>query len=242
MFAWQAVDMLTKAAPFKDSWVKEPHGAYFVNPRATVRRVLYCVTATEGVAAEFKQGGYDLLVSHHPYIVGEDSLGQQPIPQVVLHTALDCCVGGMNDQWRDAIGIKNAKHFDRNLGWYGEIEPTPFEELRKRCESFIGTKTIGMSYCDFNRPVESVVVCSGLGGLVEGRAFNTGADCYILGEAVHDPLTSPFDAMIECGHTLSEYGPGLRFVCNVFGYSDVVVSGSIISPFYDHYQGEIYGG
>jgi putative NIF3 family GTP cyclohydrolase 1 type 2 len=73
----------------------------------------------------------------------------------------------------------------------------------KRCEAFIGHKVIGQTYSEIEQ-IESVVICSGLGGLVTDLARKTKADCYILGEATQSAESMGFKAVIEIGHTLSE--------------------------------------
>ena len=136
----------------------------------------------------------DLLICHHPFIV--------EVPQLIYHTALDCCEGGINDIWRDHLGIKDAKHFDGNLGWFGKIDPIPFNDLVELVFSLTGgvfrTKST-------SQQVESVVVCSGLGGMVLKEALQTKADCYVVGELCCKPEETLFDSVIEVGHTRSEF-------------------------------------
>lgn len=207
MKAANVVNALCARIPFNQSWCREAWGPYNVDPEATVERVLFCVTPTLEVKDHFHKEGYDLLVSHHPFQCG--------VPQVILHTAMDCCPGGLNDQWRDALGVKNARHFDRNLGWYGQIEPKSVEELSAQCSKFMGGDPIGVIYTEVEQ-INSVVICSGLGGMVHNKAYNnTHADCYIVGEMTTDPLASRFPAMIETGHTLSEYAPGLKLIRSI---------------------------
>jgi len=226
-----AVNALVARVPWSDTWAySEPYGPYNVKWAEEVKRALYCVTPTNAVVAQFKAEGYDLLVSHHPYVVG--------VPQVVLHTALDCCRGGMNDQWRDALGIKDAKHFDENLGWYGEIEPATLEELVAKATAFTD-KPIGYVYSDVEK-ISSVVVCSGLGGMVEREARRTGADCYVLGEVSSEPCYSTFQAMIEMGHTISEYKPGLKVVRETLEPLGIQVDGVSLEA--DVFGGEHYYG
>ncbi len=233
MKASEVVDRLTTRVPESDSWTLEPYGAFFVEGNLKVNKVLYCVTPTKGVLTYFEQNKYDLLVSHHPYIAG--------VPQVILHTALDCCPGGMNDQWRDVVGIKNAKHFDKNMGWSGEIEPILFNKLVKKVADFVG-EPIGWTHCDLdnkgNNIIESVVVCSGLGGLVENQAYGTKADCYVTGQLVYNPAYSQFRALIETGHTISESKPGYNLVKATL--SDIQVD--CASMDIDVFGVEYYGG
>jgi putative NIF3 family GTP cyclohydrolase 1 type 2 len=196
MKASHVIDILTQAAPREIEWSKgEPYGAFNIPAGLDVKKVLFCVTPTQEVCDHFKKSDYDLLISHHPY--------QRDVPQIILHTALDCCENGLNDQWRDALGVQDPKHFDGTLGWHGKIEPISFEALVKKCEKFMGHKVIGQTYSKLE-VIRSVVICTGLGGLVTNEAKSSGAECYILGEAVAPAKQMGFPAVIETGHTISE--------------------------------------
>lgn len=228
----ELTQLLLKTVPYRDTWAKgEAYGPYNTrkNKTGTVKRALYCVTPTDAVVDHFNREKYDILLTHHPFIKG--------VPQWIAHTALDCTTGGLNDQWRDAIGMKNAQHFDGNLGWHGEIEPTSLKDLIAKCEAFAGAKLIGEHH-GHEHPIKTVAICSGLGGMVERQAHATGADCYLTGEAVTHHSQSPFKARIECGHTISEHSTGLTFFRNVLGPHGVQVDPSSLD--HDKYSGEVY--
>lgn len=228
----ELTQILLKNVPYRDTWAKgEAYGPYNTrkNKSGTVKRALYCVTPTDAVVDHFNREKYDILLTHHPFVKG--------VPQWIAHTALDCTNGGLNDQWRDAIGMKNAKHFDGNLGWVGEIEPTSLKDLISRCEDFVGTKLIGEHH-GHEHPIKTVAICSGLGGAVEHLAEKTGADCYLIGEASKHHSMSNFKARIECGHTISEHSTGLNFFRKVLGPHGVQVDGSSLD--HDKYSGEVY--
>jgi putative NIF3 family GTP cyclohydrolase 1 type 2 len=160
---------------------------------------MYCVTTpNEAGVKYFKENGYDLLVAHHPVNLNYD------LPTMVFHTALDCCKGGLNDQWKDILKIQGAQHFDKNLGWYGEIEPKTLDQLVTQIEQQLGHKVQGQIYGPKTGLIKTVAVCSGLGGLVNGSALKTNVDCYIVGEAVSLAEKSGFLYYIEVGHTISE--------------------------------------
>lgn len=230
----QLVDLLKQKVPVKDTWTnlnKEAYGPYNLHlcKRPNIERALYCVTPTEGVIKQFKDGDYDILLTHHPYVRG--------VPQFIAHTALDCTEGGLNDYWRDALGVKNAQHFDGNLGWHGEIDPIPFEELVKKCENVAGTPLVGEHH-GHGKMIKSVVICTGLGGMVEGSAHKSGADCYILGEATRHHSDSPFGARIELGHTVSESGSGLAFFRRHLEPHGITVDQASLE--HDKFSGEVY--
>jgi len=194
----EIITILNNVIPKKDSWpcATEEYGPYNIRDfNAEVGKLLYCVTATNEVVQYFRKNNYDLLISHHPYT--------KPVPMLVYHTALDCCEGGLNDMWKVALNVQNAHHFDKNLGWAGQIAPLSFDALLAAVEQFIGHQIQGFSASD-GSTIKSVVICTGLGGLVFREAEATMADCYITGE-----LTSShrgrFKAIIETGHTLSEF-------------------------------------
>jgi len=196
MKASRVIKILTAAIPREAEWsTGEPYGPYNLDPDRSIKKVLFCVTPCQKVQDYFDTHRYDLLISHHPY--------RTDLPQLIFHTSLDCCEGGLNDVWRDALGVQDAQHFDANLGWYGPIEPIRFQDLVAKCEKFIDHKIIGQQYTKLDL-IRSVVICSGLGGLVTDLALQTKADCYILGEMCGTAEASGFNSVIEIGHTLSE--------------------------------------
>ena len=206
MKAKDIIAILNKAIPKAESWsVGESYGANFhVKPLADVKKILFCVTPTHEVVEYFKQNKYDLLISHHPFA--------STVPQLMYHTALDCCKGGLNDMWRDFLGVKDATHFDRNLGWQGRIDPISFHDLVKKIENWLQHEIIGLSWSK-KEIIESVCICTGLGGLVLNEAERTGTDCYILGELTHTVTagSTNFSSIIEVGHTLTE-NIGIAFI------------------------------
>lgn len=223
------VKLLTEKVPQKDTWRSaEPYGLASESLPEEVNKVLYCVTPTKDVIEEFRAGGYDLLISHHPF--------KTNVPHMIFHTALDCCEGGLNDMWRDALGVKNSKHFDENLGWYGEIDPISYEDLCIKVEKFMGYPIIGQKHNKVET-IKSVVICTGLGGLVTRTAQKTNADCYVLGEAVQDARFMGFPAVIETGHTHSEW-IGVRLFKKLLEPHGVQVDCASIAA--DKFNREVY--
>ena len=159
----EVIEILEKNIPKAGAWTpcrNEPFGSYGIkNFEAEVQRVLFCVTPTDEVVDFFNKHKYDLLIAHHPFI-------QPHTPMLIYHTALDCAdPHGINSMWRDALGIKNAAHITDNLGWYGSIDPITFEDLLPKIENFIGDKPNGFLGSS-GEVINSVAVCSGLGGAV----------------------------------------------------------------------------
>jgi len=222
----------TRAVPLEVSWtVDEPYGPYGIRDwQVAVHRVLYCVTPNEDVIGYFTRNGYDLLISHHPFVVGK-------VPQLVLHTALDCCEGGLNDMWRDALGLQRAEHIDGTLGWYGSVGAITPQELSRRVEDFCDLIE-GEFWFDPRRVaagINSVAVCSGLGGVIVDRTLSTGADAYVTGELIQAPWKTGFACVIETGHTRSEIH-GVRLLRQIL--PEVIVD--VAPEGVDAYRGETW--
>lgn len=218
--------------PESASWPNkgEPYGEYNLDPNADIKKVLYCVTPTKAVQEYFKANSYDLLISHHPFVTN--------LPQMIFHTALDCCPGGLNDMLKAAVGLKEAKHFDKNLGWHGIVDPTDLDSLCQKIESYTGQTIQGIKKSKL-KSIKSVVICSGLGGLVNEEALATKADCYILGESCCSFEDSGFNAMIEIGHTASEQ-IGVNLFRSLLEKIGIQVDVAPIQI--DRFSGEIFGG
>jgi len=183
----------------------EPYGPQddVGNYNRDIKRVLYCVTPSFHIAEHAKKQSYDLIIAHHPYPI-------RGVPMLIYHTALDCAEGGLNDMYRDHLGMQEGyKHFDGTLGWHGNLtKPMAFEDLVAKVKEFSGN-IIGETWTEL-KTIKSVVVCTGLGGMVNELALASGADCYILGQNTMPAAMTGFKAVIEIGHTLSEWH-GLLF-------------------------------
>jgi putative NIF3 family GTP cyclohydrolase 1 type 2 len=195
----EAVARLLTGVPRSATWRRaagEAYGPQHTTGSQPVRRALYCVTVTPEVEQFFGTRQYDLLVAHHPF------RPTAAIPNIVLHTALDCCAGGLNDLWRDALEMEHARPITDNLGWSGRIRPASFQHLVERVHAFAGGID-GQCSCRKDR-IESVAVCSGLGGLVAQDAVATGADLFVTGQLIQPAARLDCPAVIEMGHTRSE--------------------------------------
>lgn len=228
----KCVDAIPRSVEYTEG---EEYGPFNItNLDTEVKNILYCVTPTKEVEDCFRKCKYDLLISHHPIVTSPD------IPQLIFHTALDCCEGGLNDMWAKAVGLDPNKkqHFDKDLGWFGPlVDPIPFDWLLRKVRLFAGSVD-GQIFHKGGDLVKTVAVCSGLGGLVTKKALTTGVDCYIIGEAVGPAEKMGFNSVIEIGHTNSEW-QGLKFF-------DQLLKGCNIEVDYirhaDYFGTEYFGG
>lgn len=195
----ELIETLEKEIPQKDTWTRcadELYGeCYILDGDKEVKKVLYCVTADEKIKEYFFKNNYDFLIAHHPFRI-------MRVPMFIAHTAFDCCKNGLNDIWKDILGLKNATHIVDNLGWIGELEK---EMTLDEIIDIINKNDIeiaGGVYNLTNKPIKTVAVCSGLGGMIIDKVEALNPDCYITGELL-SPKTC-IKNVIEVGHTNSE--------------------------------------
>ncbi len=169
-----------------------------------VRRVLVALDITADVVRQATDGGYDLIVSHHPLIfhplkainTGDAvakkviTLLRSGISAMSFHTRLDAVTGGVNDVLAERLGLCDVAPFGppEDMGRIGYL-PTPmtpvaFAELVK---SVTGAERVQIS--DAGLPVHRVALLGGGGSGDLPAARAAGADTYLTGELKHAQLT-----------------------------------------------------
>ena len=191
-----------------------------------VRRALVCLDVTEEVVDKATGGGYDVIVSHHPFIFkGLKSLDEEKavsrkamklikadVAVMSFHTRLDAVEGGVNDALASLLGIRDAIPFGEGIGRIGTLsEPQSLLDFAKTVKSILGAPTV--SVADAKREVLKVAVLGGSGDDEIAAAIAAGADTYVSGELGYHPLTDAPDMninLIEAGHFYTE-----QHICNV---------------------------
>src|SRR5262245_7083473 len=98
-------------------------GLLLGDPAAAVQRVLTCLTVTPDVAAEAVEGGYQLVVTHHPILFrgvkrlttatpeGRSvlALARAGVAVYSPHTAFDNTRGGINERLARRLGLMDLK-------------------------------------------------------------------------------------------------------------------------------------
>ena len=190
------------------------------------KRALVCLDVTEKTVRAAIDGGYDLIVSHHPAIFkGLKSLDEADfIPSRMIslikndvavmsfHTRLDAVCGGVNDSLCDLLGIKNATPFGEGIGRVGTLdESTDLLSFAARVKSALGAPSVNVA--DANKNVLKVAVLGGSGKDELFAAIAAGADTFVSGELGHHTLTDAWGFginLIEAGHFYTE-----NHVCHV---------------------------
>lgn len=206
-----------------------------------VRRVLVALDVTDKVCDAAIDGGYDVIVSHHPFIFkgltavnGEDIVSAKVIKLISngiaamsFHTRLDAISGGVNDMLAALLDLKNVEAFgegDDTLGRIGELDsPMEISDFAKKVKDALHAPVVLYSKTDI--PVFRVAVLGGSGSDDIGAAKAAGADTYVSGELKYHDMTDAFENRINllaAGHFYTE-----NPVCHVLKELIIGVESSI---------------
>ena len=188
------------------------------------RRVLVTLDVTSDAVEYAISGGFDLIVSHHPFIfkglksVGEDDhiaakaidLIRNGISVMSFHTRLDAVEGGVNDTLAELLGLCHVELLisaDGAIGRVGVL-PAPMElsdfarlvKARLSAPYVLCAEGGGKAY--------RVALLGGEGGDDLDAAVLAGADTYISGRIGYHKMTDAPELginLIEAGHFYTEY-------------------------------------
>ncbi len=183
---------------------------------APTARVMTCLTVTPAVVDEVESEKVDLLIAHHPLPfqplrkITADSAAGQLVWRLCrggtslysAHTAYDSAIGGINDQWCEALELSrrgalipsahadgeqlgpaersgdNERTGNIGAGRYGDLaEPQSADEILKTAAEFSGATRPRM-VGDGQRVVRRIGVACGSGGSFVAAARGSAATCY----------------------------------------------------------------
>ncbi len=211
-----------------------------------VSKVLVALDPTEKAIKYAAEGGFDLLVTHHPLIfkgvkslTGEDVVTHRAITALLssvsvvsLHTRLDAAKGGVNDALAAILGLRVTGIFGDSeapeLGRICELErEMTAEELALLVKEKLGASSVRLTG---GGKVKNVALVGGDGKSFVAPAMAAGADLLITGDGGYNILEAAAEegfSVIEAGHyhtefpvceKLCEYLRGLGLEAEVFDY------------------------
>ena len=144
-----------------------------------IKKVLVALDLTVPVAQEAIDGGYDLVLTHHPIFwdpvksISPDSyetaaaylLIRHGVGHFAAHTNLDACAGGVNDVLAELLSLQNVRPLSpENLGRLGTLPaPISFGSFASFCEEKLLSR--GRFVGNMNQIVRTVAVIGGSGGV-----------------------------------------------------------------------------
>ncbi|MFF0271411.1 Nif3-like dinuclear metal center hexameric protein [Kribbella sp. NPDC004536] len=186
------------------------------DPDQEVRRVLFAVDPMRAVVDEAIDGGFDLLVTHHPLLLrGVNSVAattpkgrvitdliRAGVALHVCHTNADNANPGVSDALAAAIGLRDthplkampAEHqLPSGLGG-GRVgvleEPLPLREFARLVAERLPRTGHGVRVAgDLDRMIGTVAVVGGAGDSEFARVREAGVDAYLTADLRHHPAT-----------------------------------------------------
>lgn len=198
------------------------------DPEKEVGRVLVALDITAEVVTQAIEGGYDVIVSHHPLIFSplravepNDPVAKKVIrllsagiTAMSFHTRLDAVEGGVNDVLANALGLSDVVSFGfggETIGRIGTLPcPMSAEDFAQQTKKVLGAEQIVLA--DAGVSVHRVAVLGGGGSSDVAAAKSAGADTYLTGELKHNNLMDAPEIgmnLLAGGHFHTE-----NLVCN----------------------------
>lgn len=187
-----------------------------------VKNVLITLDVTGDCIKYAKENGYDLIISHHPFIfkglraingdshtaLGAMELIKGDISVMSFHTRLDAVEGGVNDTLCSILGLSKIIPFgEEEIGRIGELpEKMSLSEFSQKVKDILGAPALLVA--DGKREVKHVAVLGGEGGddIAAARAMEV--DTYLSGRLGYHNMTDAPEKrinLIEAGHFYTEF-------------------------------------
>ena len=192
------------------------------DPGREAHRILVSLDITEQVVQEAVDGGFDLIVSHHPVMnctwypvqtLRTDDrqgriltkLAENRISAICMHTNLDAADGGVNDVLAEKLGLQGLSPLtEEKIGRIGTLKcEIPLVEFTHSVIELLGCN--GLRYVDAGRPVHRVAVGGGACGCYIPQAIAAGCDTFVTSDLKYnDFLDTEGLNLIDAGHFPTE--------------------------------------
>ena len=193
------------------------------NPDREVKKALFTMDVTPEAINHAIEGGYDVIISHHPLIFrGVKTLsGDFGIPARLIklikndiavmsyHTRFDAVDGGVNDALADIFELTDVQKVvceGIELMRVGYLpEELDIEHFVEVVRAKLGCEHL--NYASNSGKVHKLALVGGGGGSYIREAAASGADTYLSGEIGYHNLTDCKDYrinLVEAGHYFTE--------------------------------------
>jgi dinuclear metal center YbgI/SA1388 family protein len=174
-----------------------------------VSRVLLSVDITSETVEEAIDGGFDLVLAHHPFLLkaitnaSEETSKGRTLAKAIkgnlaiyaAHTNADIVEAGVSDVLAKSLGLVNAKPLVPTAnplvghGRLGSLQvPMQLGEFARKIAKVIPPTASGIRVAgDYEQLVSKVAVLGGAGDSYIGAAQASGADVYVTADLRHHP-------------------------------------------------------
>ena len=213
-----------KIAPRELSAPWDNDGVMCLSPKTDdVRKVLVALDPTLGAIKYAAEGGFDVLVTHHPLIfkglksiTGVDTVSSRAIfalsegvSVVSLHTRLDAAENGVNDALVRQIGLEATGVFGDSeaptLGRLAETSECDVLELAEKVKKALSCESVRVAG---DGKVRKIAFVGGSGKDFILPAMREGADVLVTGDVGSNDAEAAAEqgfCIIEAGHYHTEF-------------------------------------
>ncbi len=212
-----------------------------------VKKALFCMDVTPQAIDHAIDGGYDVLISHHPLIFRgiKTVSGDLGIPARIIklikndvsvmsfHTRFDAVDGGVNDALASLFDLSEVEKVECEGIELMRVGYLP-EEMDIEHFVAIVCEKLGCEHLNYavnTGKVHKLALVGGGGGSYIREAQNAGADTYLSGEIGYHNMTDCKDYrinLVEAGHYFTE-NPALKNLAAIVLEADA----SIQCDFYE---------
>lgn len=192
------------------------------DPDREIKKVLATLDVTEAAVTRAIDGGFDIIISHHPFIFKPissavlDDPSQKDLIRLIksgigvlsYHTRLDAAEGGVADRLCDMIGLSNTEAIGdegENILRIGHTDISDLKKFSTSVKQALSSPVVTVGDC--GRPVHKVAVCPGDGKDFVKTAVSLGADTYLTGRLSYNIMCDAKKLginLIEAGHYFTE--------------------------------------
>ena len=228
MKAEEIIKKLNDFCPPRLAYPWDNVGLLCGDSKKEIKKILVTLDTNVNVVREAVRAGADMIVSHHPILLGgikridyASAEGQvikllieNGIVLFAAHTNMDTAKGGINDRLAEMFCLTDVKILDPHtddplagLGRYGKLQkPIKFKKFAEKCKTILKTPFLRISG-DFEREITTVAVASGSCSEIIPLAYKKGADVIITGDMKYHntiDMTQMGICIIDAGHYPTE--------------------------------------
>lgn len=199
----------------------------------SVKSALLVVDVTHETVAEAIDGGYDVLIAHHPLLlrglmtVAEDRYKGDLLARLIrancalfaIHTNGDRVPTGTSATLAAALGLTDTEPLVPNtlgggLGIRGRVTPQTLGDFARSIGAALPSTAGGVRVSgDFARSISTVALCAGAGDSLLGNPLVRGSDVFVTSDLRHHPASEFREqarldndtALIDISHWAAEW-------------------------------------
>jgi dinuclear metal center YbgI/SA1388 family protein len=192
---------------------------------AECKKALLSVDVSSDVLEEAIAGNFDLIISHHPFLLGSDhELSAQSAKGAVLlsaikndvalfsaHTNADIVTDGVSDVLAKALGLIDPKPLvaiEGTIMGHGRIaelsQPMTLLDFARHVSRCIAPTAGGVRVAgDPEQRISTVALCAGSGGSFLDEAINHGADVFVTSDLRHHTASDAIERARALGRSFA---------------------------------------